>query len=155
MNMLTTLKNSYFSEIVPKGWDMERVARCVSNPPESIEERQAFWNPGFTPVSCDSVESFNVLMGHEIAMQIRQARDEGRELILILPVGPMGMYRWAVYFLKEWGVSCSHVHGFNMDEWADENGDTLAADDPAAFTNAMLGAFYGPLGELTVPDAQP
>ncbi len=154
MNMLTTLKNSYFSEIVPKGWDMERVARCVSNPPESIEERQAFWNPGFTPVSCDSVESFNVLMGHEIAMQIRQARDEGRELILILPVGPMGMYRWAVYFLKEWGVSCSHVHGFNMDEWADENGDTLAADDPAAFTNAMLGAFYGPLGELTVPDAQ-
>ena len=42
MNMLTTLKNSYFSEILPKGWDMERVARCVSNPPESVEERQAF-----------------------------------------------------------------------------------------------------------------
>lgn len=30
----------------------------------------------------------------------------------------------------------------------------LPPDDPAAFTNAMLGAFYGPLGELTVPDAQ-
>ena len=133
---------------------MERVARCVSNPPESVEERQAFWNDGFAPVSCDSVESFNVLMGHEIAMQIRKAREEGRELILILPVGPMGMYRWAVYFLKEWGVKCDHVHGFNMDEWADENGDTLSADDPAAFTNAMLGAFYGPLGELTVPEAQ-
>ena len=42
---------------------MERVARCVSNPPESVEERQAFWNDGFAPVSCDSVESFNVLMG--------------------------------------------------------------------------------------------
>ena len=38
----------------------------------------------------------------------------------------MGMYRWAVYFLKEWDVPCDHVHGFNMDEWSDRDGD-----DPA------------------------
>ena len=43
-------------------------------------------------------------MGHEIAMQIRLTKEEGRKLILILPVGPMGMYKWAVYFLKEWNV---------------------------------------------------
>ena len=93
-------------------------------------------------------------MGHEIAMQIRKAREEGRELILILPVGPKGMYRWAVYFLKEWGVKCDHVHGFNMDEWADENGDTLSADDPAAFTNAMLGAVLRPPGRTDRAEAQ-
>ena len=34
----------------------------------------------------------------------------------------MGMYRWAVYFLKAWKVSCDHVYGFNMDEWADGRG---------------------------------
>ena len=66
----------------------------------------------------------------------------------------MGMYRWAVYFLKEWGVPCDHVHGFNMDEWSDAEGNTLASDDPGAFQNAMRGAFYGPLGELTVPESQ-
>lgn len=93
-------------------------------------------------------------MGHEIALQIKLAREEGRELILILPVGPMGMYKWAVFFLKQWNISCSHVHGFNMDEWADENGDTLPASDPAAFQNAMVNAFYGPLGGLTVPEEQ-
>ena len=49
----------------------------------------------------------------------------------------MGMYRWAVYFLKEWGVACDHVHGFNMDEWSDRDGATLPADDPGAFQNAM------------------
>jgi glucosamine-6-phosphate deaminase len=78
----------------------------------------------------------------------------GRKLILILPVGPMGMYRWAVYFLKEWNIACDHVHGFNMDEWSDADGTTLPADHPAAFRLAMEHAFYGPLGFLTVPPAQ-
>ena len=93
-------------------------------------------------------------MGHEIAMQIRKTKEEGRKLILILPVGPMGMYKWAVYFLKEWNVDCKHVYGFNMDEWSDAEGNTLPASDPAAFQNAMIEAFYGPLGELTVPVEQ-
>jgi glucosamine-6-phosphate deaminase len=93
-------------------------------------------------------------MGHEIAMQIRSAKEAGNPLILILPVGPMGMYKWAVYFLKQWNVDCRHVHGFNMDEWSDAQGNSLPASDPAAFQNAMTGAFYGPLGELTVPEGQ-
>ena len=59
----------------------------------------------------------------------------------------MGMYRWAVYFLKEWGVACDHVHGFNMDEWSDRDGNTLPADNPGAFQYAMEQAFYGPLGD--------
>jgi len=154
MNMLDTLKGSYFSEVFPKGWDLGRIQKCVSNSPASVFDRQTFWNERFAPVSCGNLEEFGVLMGHEIAMQIRQARDEKRELILILPVGPMGMYRWAVYFLKEWNVSCEHVHGFNMDEWSDSDGNTLPADDPAAFQNAMTAAFYGPLGHLTVPESQ-
>ena len=66
----------------------------------------------------------------------------------------MGMYKWAVYFLKQWNVDCKHVYGFNMDEWADKDGNTLPGSDPAAFQNAMTEAFYGPLGELTVPEDQ-
>ena len=73
---------------------------------------------------------------------------------LILPVGPMGMYRWTVYFLKEWGVACDHVHGFNMDEWSDAEGNTLPPDNPGAFQYAMEQAFYGPLGNATVPARQ-
>jgi glucosamine-6-phosphate deaminase len=93
-------------------------------------------------------------MGHEIALEIKKCREEGRKLAMILPVGPMGMYRWAVYFLKEWGVDCRHVYGFNMDEWSDAAGNTLDPSDPGAFQNAMEQAFYGPLGSLTVPAGQ-
>ena len=81
-------------------------------------------------------------------------REVGRKLALILPVGPMGMYRWTVYFLRDWNVPCDHVTGFNMDEWSDAEGNTLPGDHPGAFQYAMETAFYGPLGELTVPPGQ-
>lgn len=154
MNMIDTFRDSYFSEIFPEGWDLAKIRSCVENDPQSVLDRQEFWNPAFQPVSCSNLEEFGAYMGFEIAMQIKQARDEGRKLILILPVGPMGMYKWAVYFLKAWGTDCSHVYGFNMDEWADSQGNTLPASDPAAFQNAMVHAFYGPLGKLTVPESQ-
>ncbi len=154
MNMIDTLQGSYFSEMLPQGWDIRRIYECVSNDPATVFDRQDFWHAGFAPVACKNLEEFGVYMGHEIALQIRKARDEGRKLILILPVGPMGMYKWAVYFLTQWQVDCGHVYGFNMDEWSDAQGNTLPASDPAAFQNAMVGAFYGPLGDLSVPEAQ-
>lgn len=154
MNMVDTLKGSYFSEVFPEGWDIEKIAKCVSNKPEDVCKRQKFWNKGFEPIKCSSLDEFAVLMGHEIAMQIKKTKEEKRKLILILPVGPMGMYKWAVYFLKEWNVDCKHVYGFNMDEWSDAKGNTLPGSDPAAFQNAMTEAFYGPLGKLTVPKEQ-
>lgn len=41
-----------------------------------------------------------------------------------------------------------------MDEWSDAGGNTLDPSDPGAFQYAMEGAFYGPLGKLTVPPKQ-
>lgn len=73
---------------------------------------------------------------------------------MIIPVGPMGMYKWAVFFLKEWNVSCSHVYTFNMDEWADADGNTLPSTDPASFEYSMKKAFFNKLGKLTVPENQ-
>ena len=93
-------------------------------------------------------------MGHETALQIKNARDRGEKVAFILPVGPMGMYKWAVFFLKAWNVKCDHVYTFNMDEWSDSEGNTLPANDPAAFQNAMRNALFNPLGELTVPEEQ-
>ena len=154
LNLVSTLKGSMLEGFFPAGWDLAKFDKICSNPPSQIGKRRPWWNPKFRPVRCDSLGDFETYMGHEIAMQIRETREEGRELAIILPVGPMGMYRWTLYFLKEWGVRCDHVHGFNMDEWSDADGKTLPAGNPAAFQNAMEQAFYGPLGRRTVPKKQ-
>jgi glucosamine-6-phosphate deaminase len=154
ITLLNTIKDSLFEGFYPAAWDLAKIDKCCSMKPEQVFERERWWHKDFAPVSADTLEDFNTMMGHEIAWQIKLAKDEGRQLILIWSVGPMGMYRWAVEFLKRWNVDCKHVHGFNMDEWSDEDGNTLPASNPGAFRNAMETAFYGPLGKLTVPVAQ-
>lgn len=154
INLLGTIKGSLLEEFFPKGWDLAKIDRCCSNPPEAVQKREKWWNHDFNVLPCSSLEDFNTYMGHEIALQIKKAKDEGKQVVFILPVGPMGMYRWVVHFITKWGVDCKHVYGFNMDEWCDANGNTLPKTNPGAFQYAMEHAFYRPLGKLTVPENQ-
>lgn len=154
MDLLSTIQGSLLEGFFPAGWDLARIDRCVDDDPTTINVPQPWWHPGFQPYPCDNLTDFDTLLGHEIALTIKQSRDAGEKLALILPVGPMGMYRWAVFFLKEWGVPCDHCYGFNMDEWSDAQGQTLPSSHPGAFQYAMEQAFYGPLGHLTIPAAQ-
>jgi len=149
MNFMTTVAGSLLEGFYPQGWDMEKIDACC----DKGVAREDFWNKDFNPVQCDSLADFDTYMGHEIAMQIKLTREEGRKLAMILPVGPMGMYRWAAYFLNEWKVSCDHVYTFNMDEWADSQGNTLPNTNPASFEYSMKQAFFGKLNN-TVPENQ-
>ena len=149
MDFNSTVKGSLLEGFYPEGWDFKKIDACCSNAPESVTERQAFWNKDFNPIMCNDLGEFDVKMGHEIANEIKKANERNEKIAFILPVGPMGMYKWAVYFLKEWNVSCKNVWCFNMDEWADADGNTITGE--ASFQNAMEQAFYNPLGELTVP----
>ncbi len=153
MDFISTVKGSLLENFFPAGWDMAKIDTCC-NPDNKVEDRQSFWHKDFNPVKCETLGEFDTYMGHEIALAIKNARDNGEKIAFILPVGPMGMYKWAVYFLKEWNVKCDHVYTFNMDEWSDSDGNTLPSNDPAAFQNAMCNALFNPLGELTVPESQ-
>jgi glucosamine-6-phosphate deaminase len=154
IDLISTLSGSMMQGFFPQGWDLAKIDRLGSLAGDQLLERQRWWHPQFEPLACANYADFDTYMGHEIAREIQLARIAGRPLALILPVGPMGMYRWTVYFLREWGVACDHVHGFNMDEWADAQGNTLPPDNPGAFQHAMEHALYGPLGPLSVPVKQ-
>lgn len=149
MNFMDTVKGSLMENYYPVGWDMAKIDACC----EKGVQRESFWNDAFKPVECESLGDFDTLMGHEIAQQIKITREEGRKLAMILPVGPMGMYRWAAYFLNEWKVNCDHVYTFNMDEWADSEGNTLENTNPASFEYSMKQAFFNKL-ENGIPEAQ-
>ena len=150
MDFMSTVKGSLLEGFYPEGWDMAKIDACC----EKGVAREDFWNPAFNPVECKDIHEFDVLMGHEIAMQIKLAKEAGQKLAMILPVGPMGMYRWASYFINEWKVTCDHVYTFNMDEWSDADGNTLPNTNPASFEYSMKEAFFNKLGEYTVPEAQ-
>lgn len=150
MNFMSTVKNSLLEGFYPAGWDLEKMDACC----DKGVEREPFWHKNFQPVECADIYEFDAKMGHEIALQIKRAGERGEKLAMIIPVGPMGMYKWAVYFLKEWNVACGHVFTFNMDEWADEEGSTLPNTNPASFEYCMKEAFFTPLGKLTVPEKQ-
>ncbi|MBQ8880230.1 MAG: glucosamine-6-phosphate isomerase [Clostridia bacterium] len=153
MNFNDTVKGSALEGFYPKGWDFDKIDFCVGAP-ETVLDPQPHWNGSFTPVRCDSLGEFETYMGHEIAMQIKLAGERGEKIAFILPVGPMGMYKWVVYFIKEWGIKCDHVYTFNMDEWADSEGNTLEPTNQGSFQYAMENALFNPLGELTVPKQQ-
>jgi glucosamine-6-phosphate deaminase len=154
MDLITTLPGSLMDGFLPAGWDLKKIDALAAADPAGLANREAWWHPQFEPVGCASVEDFDTYLGHEIAREIQLARQAGRPLALILPVGPMGMYRWTVYFLREWDVPCDHVRGFNMDEWSDAQGNTLPPENAGAFQYAMEAALYGPLGRSTVPAKQ-
>jgi len=116
INLLSTIRNSMLEGFFPAGWDLEKLDRLCARAPATIVQRESWWNRKFEPVPCQTLEDFDTMMGHEIALEIAHAKKAKKPIMFILPVGPMGMYRWAVYFLKEWGVDCRHVHGFNIDE---------------------------------------
>ena len=149
MDFMSTVKGSLLEGFYPVGWDMQKIDECC----DKGVAREDFWNKDFNPIQCDSLSDFDTLMGHEIAMQIKLTREEGRKCAMILPVGPMGMYKWAVYFLNEWNIDCDHVYTFNMDEWADAEGNTLDSNSTASFEYSMKQAFFGKLNK-TVPEAQ-
>ena len=154
VNLMNTIKGSLLEGFFPEGWNLEAWDKCAAVTPKNFDKPKRWWHKQFQPVCCPTLGDFDTMMGHEIAMEIRNARDAKKPLILILPVGPMGMYKWAVYFLKEWGVKCGHVHGFNMDEWSDPSGNTPTPAKDRRVPERHGTGLYGPLGNLTVPARQ-
>ena len=92
MDFNSTVKGSALEGFYPEGWDFEKIDACIGEP-ETVCERQSFWNEGFTPVQCDSLDAFETYMGHEIAMQIKKAKDRNEKIAFILPVVLYARYK--------------------------------------------------------------
>jgi glucosamine-6-phosphate deaminase len=100
-------------------------------------------NPDFRISIVDESTDFYRRFAEDLVGRIRSARDEGRRFVAILPVGPMPQYEIAVRMINDERISLAHVHTFNMDEYANEDGVTAPASWRGSFQRAMWERFLG------------
>jgi glucosamine-6-phosphate deaminase len=112
-------------------------------------------NPDFRIALVDDPGEFYAQFAADLVGRVRAARDEGRPLVAILPVGPMPQYEIAAGMINRERLSLQHVHTFNMDEYANEAGVTAPVSWPGSFQRAMLEGFFNLLDpELRPPEEQ-
>jgi glucosamine-6-phosphate deaminase len=132
--------------------DRAACERVRSIPRERLAEHA---NPEFRIAVVDDADDFYTRFAADLVDRARAARDEGRQFVAILPVGPMPQYEIAARMINEERLSLRHMHSFNMDEYANEEGVTAPVSWPGSFQRAMQERFFGLLDvELRPPEDQ-
>jgi glucosamine-6-phosphate deaminase len=111
-------------------------------------------NPDFRIRVEDDPASFYSAFAIDIVDRIRTARDESRDFIAILPVGPVPQYELAAQIINDERLSLSHVTTFNMDEYANEHGETAPHEWAGSFRTAMWQNFFNRIDPELRPNEQ-
>lgn len=130
--------------------DMEALERCRRIKREDIAKHP---NPKFRiqVVPDDMVEFIWVA---DMFSRIQASAEAGERLVIITP-NPCPSYAKVAYFLNKRGVDCSRVHTFNMDEYADQDGNVAPESWEHGFTYAFKKYFYSQLDpKLRPPERQ-
>jgi 6-phosphogluconolactonase/glucosamine-6-phosphate isomerase/deaminase len=99
-------------------------------------------------------EEITFLFVSDIFLRIKEAMEAGEKLVMILPQ-PWPMYKQVAYLLNRCKINCQNLYTFNMDEYADENGNIAPESWPLGFTHALKKYFYNELDEnLRPPESQ-
>lgn len=99
-------------------------------------------NPAFRISVIEDLGEFYAAFATDIVSRIRQALEGGRQFVGIFPVGPMPQYPIAARMINALRIPMHHVHTFNMDEYADQDGRTAPADWAGSFQRAMMESFF-------------
>ena len=90
----------------------------------------------------------------DIVAGIKQSLQAGRPYVMILPA-PNPNYALVAQMINQLDISCRHVHTFNMDEYADEDGNTAPRDWKGGCQYWMWHDLFGRIRpELRMPEEQ-
>ena len=86
--------------------------------------------------------------------RIKQAAEEQCQLVLIMP-NPWPSYTKVAHLINQFGVDCSRIHTFNMDEYANEHGEIAPETWPLGFAYAFKKYFHAAIDpKLRPPERQ-
>lgn len=110
-------------------------------------------NPAVT-IRVVSDAEMNAMLVADIVGEIVRAKAEGRRCVLILP-NPNPAYREVARILNAMRMDLAHVTTFNMDEWADEDGNVAGPEYAQSFIAATKRFFWDELEpDLRMPSEQ-
>jgi glucosamine-6-phosphate deaminase len=90
----------------------------------------------------------------DVFFRIKEAMDAGRRFVMIAP-NPWPMYKQVAYLLNRSKVNCQNLYTFNMDEYADQDGNIAPESWPLGFGHAFKKYFYNELDQdLRPPEKQ-
>jgi glucosamine-6-phosphate deaminase len=78
---------------------------------------------------------------NDIFNRIKASDEEDKRLVMILPQ-PHPQYVKVAELINRDRVNCRNLYTFNMDEWADEDGNVAPETYPKGFMYAMLHNFF-------------
>lgn len=95
-----------------------------------------------------------MIMVFDIFYRIKTAADNNQPLVLIMP-NPWPLYRMLAHMLNKFQVDCSRLYTFNMDEYADQDGNIAPESWQFGFGHAFKKYFYHNLDKhLRPPERQ-
>lgn len=111
-------------------------------------------NPNFEIRVIEDTTTFCFSYVMDIVAGIKRALDEGRRHVIILPA-PNPQYALVAQMINQLRIPCKHVHTFNMDEYANEEGETAPRDWKGGFQYWMWHDLFGRIEpELAIPKDQ-
>ena len=99
-------------------------------------------NPEFKIRIIENPDDFYFQFALDIVNRIKNALEENRKLVMIIPVGPTPQYKIAAQMINNLRIPCKHVCTFNMDEYADQDGNTAPLEWEGSFQRAMWENFF-------------
>lgn len=146
--MITQTDFSYAMPTVSTFRDQEACARVRRIRREDITTHH---NPDFVIRVIDDHQSFYESFARDLVDRTVESLERGERFVAILPVGPVPQFLIAAKTINERQIPLHHLHTFNMDEYADENGVTAPITWEGSFQRAMWTNFFGLIDEHLRP----
>ncbi len=128
--------------------DEKECARVRGITKEDIDKHP---NKDFKIRVIDDPQEFYFDFALDIVGRIEEGAENGRDVVLILPVGPVPQFNIAAKLINHKKLSLKHVHVFNMDEYADEDGNTAPISWSGSFQKAMYDNLFSKIDKDLLP----
>lgn len=84
--------------------------------------------------------------------EIKRNNQQGKNTVMICPVGPVGQYKRFVRLVNGYRLNLKNVYIFNMDEYLDKNQKMIDPKHPLSFKGFMQREVYSKIDdELNIP----